>query len=90
MKLRVLVVPNARTSSITGWEHDPRAGCVLRVRVAAPPAEGKANAALRDFLATVLQLPKSAVILDRGTTSRLKTFNLPDEAEARLAAAISG
>jgi uncharacterized protein YggU (UPF0235/DUF167 family) len=85
MKLHVRAIPNASASSIVGWEDDPRAGRVLRIRVAAPPAEGKANAALREFLAATLKLPKSAVTLDKGGTSRLKTFIVPDSAElARL------
>ena len=79
MKLVVLIVPNASRSEICGWEEEPRAGRVLRVRIAAPPVEGKANAALREFLAKALKLPKSAVILEKGDTSRLKTFRLPDE-----------
>ena len=50
----------------------------LRVRIAAPPVEGKANAALREFLAKALGLPKSSVSLDKGDGSRLKTFLIPD------------
>lgn len=80
MKLHVRATPNARANAIVGWETDPQAGRVLRVRVAAPPSEGKANAALRQFLATTLKLPKSAVILDKGGSSRLKTFIIPDTA----------
>lgn len=79
VKLVVRAVPNASRSEISGWEEDPRAGRVLRVRVAAPPVEGKANAALRDFLAKALGLPKSAVVLEKGDGSRLKTFRVPDE-----------
>ena len=51
MKLHVRAAPNARHSEVIGWENDARSGRVLRVRVAAPPVEGKANAELRDFLA---------------------------------------
>jgi uncharacterized protein (TIGR00251 family) len=78
MKLVVRAVPNASRSEITGWEEDPRAGRVLRVRIAAPPVEGKANTALREFLAKALGLPKSAVTLDKGDSSRFKTFLVPD------------
>lgn len=84
MKLRVRATPNARTSEVIGWEEDPLVGRVLRVRVAAPPSEGKANAELRDFLAKTLKLPKSAVQLDKGDSSRLKTFTIPDEAAVGL------
>ncbi|MES2660765.1 MAG: DUF167 domain-containing protein [Verrucomicrobiota bacterium] len=78
MKLCVRATPNARQSEIVGWEADEQAGPVLRVRIAAPPVDGKANAALRDFLAKSLGLAKSKVILEKGTSSRFKTFEIPD------------
>jgi uncharacterized protein (TIGR00251 family) len=78
MKLRVRATPNARQSEIIGWEDDPQAGRILRVRIAAPPVDGKANAAIRDFLAKSLGLSKSAVILEKGNSSRFKTFEIPD------------
>lgn len=78
VKLRVRVTPNARRSEISGWDDDPQAGRVLRVRVAAPPVEGKANAALRDFLAIALGLSKSQIRLEQGESSRIKTFIIPD------------
>jgi uncharacterized protein (TIGR00251 family) len=78
MQIRVLAVPNSKTSEVIGWEEDPRAGWVLRVKIAAPPVDGKANAALRDFLAKHYALPKSQVSLEKGDSSRIKTFTLPD------------
>lgn len=78
MQLRVLAVPNARTSEVVGWEDDPRAGRVLRVKVTAPPVEGKANAALREVLADHFGIPKSKVVLEKGDGSRIKVFRLPD------------
>lgn len=86
MKLHVRATPNARTSEITGWEDDPRAGRVLGVRIAAPPIDGKANTAIREFLAKALGLPKSSVVLEKGDTSRIKTFAVPDSAAAKLSA----
>ena len=78
MKLRVRATPNARRSEIIGWEEDALVGRTLRVRVAAPPVEGKANAELREFLAKSLGLPKSKVVLEKGDCSRFKTFEIPD------------
>ena len=78
MKLRVRATPNSRKSEIIGWEEDPVVGPLLRVRVAAPPTEGKANAELRAFLAGCLGLPKSRVLLEKGGGSRFKTFHIPD------------
>lgn len=78
MKLFVSIVPNARSNEVVGWENDPRSGMVLKVRITAPPVEGKANAAVREFLAETLGLSKSAVVLERGSSSRLKLFTIPD------------
>ncbi len=78
MKLPVRAVPNSRTSEILGWEDDALAGRVLKIRVAAPAVDGKANAALREFLAKSLGISKSKVVLERGDTSRIKMFTIPD------------
>jgi uncharacterized protein YggU (UPF0235/DUF167 family) len=60
---------------------------VLRVRVTAVPDKGKANAAVIALLAKALAIPKSAVTLTAGETSRLKTLHLGGD-PVRLAAAI--
>jgi hypothetical protein len=78
MKLRVRATPNAHRNKIIGWEDDTQAGRILRVHIAAPPLEGKANAELRDFLAKTLDLPKSKVVLEKGNASRFKSFDIPD------------
>lgn len=78
MKLHVKATPNARTNEILGWEPDPVLGRVLRVRIAAPPVDGKANTTLRNFLAASLDLPKSQVTLEKGASNRCKTFTIPD------------
>jgi uncharacterized protein len=78
MKLRIRATPNARRNEWLGWEEDAQAGRVLRIRVAAPAMDGKANAELRDFLAATLGLPKSRVILEKGGSSRFKCFEIPD------------
>ncbi|MBK1828917.1 DUF167 domain-containing protein [Haloferula rosea] len=78
MQIRVKAVPNAKRSEVVGWEEDPRSGRVLRVRIAAPPVEGKANKALCAFLATWLGTSKSQVRLLKGEGARIKTFEVPD------------
>jgi len=67
--LQVVVTPNAPRTRADGL-HD---GC-LRVRLAAPPVDGKANAALQAWLAAELGLPRRAVQLLRGDTARRKQF----------------
>jgi uncharacterized protein (TIGR00251 family) len=46
------------------------------VKVHAPPVEGRANDALCAFLADTLGLPRRAVVLVRGDTSRQKTVRI--------------
>ena len=66
--LRVRVQPRASRSEIGGW----RADGVLSVRVAAPPVEGRANAAVAALLAGALDLRPSAVTVERGARGRDK------------------
>jgi uncharacterized protein (TIGR00251 family) len=48
----------------------------LKVKVHAPPVEGRANEALCEFLAEELALPRRAVTVLRGDTSRQKTVRI--------------
>jgi uncharacterized protein (TIGR00251 family) len=72
--LDVSVVPNARRTAVDGL-HDG----ALRVRLAAPPVDGKANQCLIDWLAAELGCPKRAISLLRGPAARRKQVlvNLP-------------
>jgi len=67
----VHVMPNAARTQIQGL-HDG----ALRVRLHAPPVDGKANLALQAWLAETLGIPKSAVELVRGTTARRKQLRV--------------
>ena len=79
MKLALKVSPGAKRSELLGWEEDyPGVGRVLRLRIAAPPVEGKANKAVLEFLAARLGLPKSALSLLHGSSGRLMLVELPD------------
>jgi uncharacterized protein len=69
--LAVSVVPNAKRSGADGL-HDG----ALRVRLAAPPVDGKANEALIAWVAESLGLPRRAVSLVRGQASRRKWLSL--------------
>lgn len=67
----VHVMPNAARNQIQGL-HDG----ALRVRLQAPPVDGKANLALQAWLAETLGIPKSAVELLRGSTARRKQLRV--------------
>jgi len=47
---------------------------MLRIRVTAPPVDGQANAAAIALLAKALDLPKSAIRLVKGASTREKTL----------------
>lgn len=79
VSLSLHVQPGASRSGFAGLH-----GAALKLRLAAPPVDGKANAALCAFLAGFLDLPRSAVQLIAGETSRQKVVRLPAlSAEAR-------
>ena len=49
---------------------------VIKVKLTAPPVEGRANKALKDFLAKRLGLPKKNIEIISGTKSRLKSVRI--------------
>lgn len=65
------VQPGAKRSEIAG-----RHGDALKVRIAAPAVDNKANAALIEFLSEALDVPKSAVTIRRGATGRSKVMEV--------------
>jgi uncharacterized protein (TIGR00251 family) len=76
--LRVRVQPRAKRSELAG-----RREGALVVRVAAPPVDGKANAAVCALIATAAGVPKSRVSVVRGAGSRDKVVRVEGvEAEA--------
>lgn len=87
MTLRLRVTPNAGADRIEGAETRADGECVLKLRVAAVPDRGKANAAVLALLAKALALPKSALTLTAGDTARTKTIAItgdPDELAEKL------
>ena len=79
----VKVHPRAKKNAIVG-----ELGDALKVSVCAPPAEGKANEACIEFLATLLNVPRSSVTIASGRTGRKKVILVqgvtPEEVRRRL------
>jgi uncharacterized protein (TIGR00251 family) len=75
--LDVSVVPNARQTAFDG-EH----GGALRVRLGAVAVDGRANAALTDYLAQCCGVPRRAVQLKSGLTARRKRVHIDAPADA--------
>ncbi|XP_038623246.1 UPF0235 protein C15orf40 homolog [Tachyglossus aculeatus] len=76
--------PGAKQNAVTDVSVE-----AVGVAIAAPPSEGEANAELCRFLAKILELRKSDVVLDRGGKSREKVIKIlsattPEEILAKL------
>ncbi len=71
MILRVRVQPRAAKDEILGWQ-----GGALKIRLTAPPVDGKANARLIALLAAELKVPKSRIVLLSGQSGRDKRLKI--------------
>jgi uncharacterized protein (TIGR00251 family) len=84
-RVSIKVQPRARTNAI---EQTPEG---FKVRLNAPPVDGKANEACVRFLAGVLGVPRSSVRIVQGETSRNKVVEVDglslSDVEQRLRAA---
>jgi uncharacterized protein (TIGR00251 family) len=83
-RINVYVQPRASKTVIAGM-HD---GCV-KIRLAAPPVDGAANAALIEFVAEQLGIAKSRVRITAGLTSRRKTVEVDGVTAEQVAGALS-
>jgi uncharacterized protein (TIGR00251 family) len=85
--LRFHIVPNAKQNKVMG-EH----GAAIKIKLRAPAVEGKANAALRTFLAEQLQILERSIVLERGQKSRDKLIRIDglseEDVRRRLLAAV--
>ena len=77
--LRVRAVPRASRNEIAGVQDD-----ALRVRLQAPPVDGKANKALLRFLADTLDVPPTSLALLAGETGRHKRVFIPGLTEGQV------
>ena len=68
---RVRVQPGASKNEIVGLQED-----ALKIRISAPPVEGKANKALVQFLAEQLTVKRSQVEILSGHATRRKTIHV--------------
>jgi len=74
--LRFHVIPNAKIDKVVG-EH----GNAIKIKLGAPAVEGKANAALRSFLAGKLQISERQVVMEHGHKSREKVIRIDEMSE---------
>ncbi len=77
--LQIKAAPNSAKDEIQGWLGDS-----LKVRIQAPPTDGKANDRLCAFIAEKLSLPKGAVTLVSGASSRQKRLSIQGLSEQQV------
>lgn len=83
--LTLHIQPGAKKTEVVGVH-----GEALKIRLHAPPVDGKANVHLLDFLAMRLALPKAAVTLLGGETSRAKRVRVAGVDAAYVRARLVG
>ncbi len=67
--LHVRIQPGASQNKVVGYESG-----VLKLRIAAPPVEGKANHKTIEFIADLLDVPPSGITIKSGLTGKQKTL----------------
>jgi len=67
----VKVQPRAKNNAVTGMIGD-----AIKLSLTAPPLEGRANQACIEFLANLLDVPRSSINIASGQASRRKTVHI--------------
>ncbi|MCE0497970.1 MAG: DUF167 domain-containing protein [Methylacidiphilales bacterium] len=84
IRLAIRVQPGAKSNEVVGWMADAHGGRVLKIRLRAPAVEGKANAALLDFLAETFGVRSRQIVLEQGDKSREKIVRIEGLPEERM------
>jgi uncharacterized protein len=83
IRLKVRVIPNARKNEVVACSGDE-----IRLKVKAPAVDGKANAALIEYLSELANVSRSRVAIKAGEKARIKVIEIdgpsPDEVRARI------
>jgi uncharacterized protein (TIGR00251 family) len=85
LSISVKVVTGASKTAMVGVEGD-----FVKIRLAAPPVDGKANQELIDYISKLLSVPKSKVHIQSGLTSRRKVILVEDDDGMKLREILSG
>jgi uncharacterized protein (TIGR00251 family) len=83
--LTLKVTPRAKRTEVSGFDPD-----WMRLRIQAPPVDGKANEAIIAFFADAFHIHRRAVEICTGDTSRLKRIKLHGVSEAVVRVWASG
>lgn len=71
--LRIKVIPRSSCNQLAGIENG-----MVKIKLTAPPVDGKANKALCSFLADLFGKPQKAVTILNGKKGRLKTIQITE------------
>ena len=87
--LRVHVVPNAKIDKVVGELATASPSCgghggAIKIKLRAAAVEGKANAALRSFIAAELGIPERTISIKRGHKSREKLIRIDELSDAEV------
>lgn len=88
--LRVRLTPNSSCCRLNGLFYDEHNQAYLKISVVSVPENGKANKELIDFLAKMLNMPKSAISIIGGTQNRLKKIYIAGADETRISQMAEG
>lgn len=80
MMITLRVQPSAKRDEVVGFLADGS----LKLRVTAPPEDGRANERVRTLLAETAGIKKQEVTIRSGHTSHIKHIELPELAVAKL------
>ena len=83
--LNLHVSPGAKRTSVEGLYGES----AIKLNVAAPPVDGRANAEVERFLSKLLGVPRSDVTITRGASSRDKTVLVRGATQAETRKALS-
>jgi uncharacterized protein (TIGR00251 family) len=81
VRLHLFIQPKASRNEVIG----PHNG-EIKIKLSAPPVDGKANEELVEFLSEIFKIPKRQITLTKGDTNRHKTVELVgvQEKDARI------
>ena len=79
MTIEVKVLPKSGRDEIRGFVNG-----ILKVRVSAPPIEGKANERLIELISRTMEVPRSNISIIKGRTSRIKTISIEGISQGRF------
>lgn len=83
VRLSVYIQPRASRTEIVGMHHG-----FLKIRLAAPPVDGAANAALVAFVADKIGVARSCVRIVSGSTGRRKIVEIESASREKVDAAL--